>query len=219
MPVEDEVKLEVPLDFLEPAIAPGGEIDEIELIPEVRTVTIYFDTADGRLRQAKTALRFRYRVGAEKFPGQHDPLQPQSHQEGVWATKTKGRLVESAGVTATERQELEVRSTFAELPEAALESLGIEVDRGELQVIAAMDARRRSRLIVADAEEVIQIDDDLVHVIAGPAAGEAFREIEFELSDARFAQLRSRLVEYFITSGAKYSSAGSKLERALGLGR
>ena len=88
----------------------------------------------------------------------------------------------------------------------------------ELRVIAAMDARRSSRRIVADTVEAMQIDDDLVHVIAGPAAGEVFREIEFELTDARFAQLRSRLVESFIASGAKYSSAGSKLERALGLG-
>ncbi|MDA8373049.1 MAG: CYTH domain-containing protein [Actinomycetota bacterium] len=219
MPLEDEVKLEVPRDFTEPAIAPDGGIDEIELIPEVRTVTIYFDTADGRLQQAKTALRFRYRVGAEKFPGQHDPVKPEPGQEGIWATKTKGRLVESQGVTATERHELEVRSTFAELPDAAMESLGIEVNRAELRVIAAMDARRSSRRIVADTVEAMQIDDDLVHVIAGPAAGEVFREIEFELADARFAQLRSRLVESFIASGAKYSSAGSKLERALGLGR
>ena len=219
MPVEDEVKLEVPLDFEEPAIAPGGGIDEIRLIPEVRTVTIYFDTADGRLQHAKTALRFRYRVAAEKFPGQHDPLQPAPGQEGVWATKTKGRLVESEGVTATERQELEVRSNFAELPATALESLGVEVARDELQVIAAMDARRSSRRIVADTVEAIQIDDDLVHVIAGPAAGEVFREIEFELAESGFAQLRSRIVESFIASGAKYSAAGSKLERALGLGR
>ncbi len=219
MPVEDEVKLEVPLDFEEPAIAPGGGIDEIQLIPEVRTVTIYFDTADGRLRQAQTALRFRYRVAAEKFPGQHDPLQPAPGQEGVWATKTKGRLIISEGVTATERQELEVRSNFAELPGAALESLGVTVTRDELHVIAAMEARRSSRRIVADTVEAVQIDDDLVHVMAGPAAGEVFREIEFELTESRFAQLRSRIVESFIAAGAKYSAAGSKLERALGLGR
>ena len=218
MGTEDEVKLEVPLDFLEPAIAPGDGIDEIELIPEVRTVTVYFDTEDARLQQAKTALRFRYRVAAERFPGEHDPVNPEAGQAGVWATKTKGRMVESEGVTSTERHELEVRSTFGDLPSAALESLGVEVVRGELRVIAAMDARRISRRIVAGAAPVIQIDDDRVNVIAGPAAGDVFREVEFELLDRGYSQLRSRLVEAFIAVGAKYSSAGSKLERALGLG-
>ena len=218
MGIEDEVKLDVPLDFLEPAIAPGDGIDEIELIPEVRTVTVYFDTEDARLQGAKTALRFRYRVSAEKFPGQHDPVNPEPSQEGVWATKTKGRMVESGGVITTERNELELRSTFGDLPLAALESLGIEVDRAELRVIAAMDARRSSRRVVCGASPVIQIDDDGVRVIAGPATGDVFREVEFELLAPDYAHLRSRLVEAFIAVGAKYSSAGSKLERALGLG-
>ena len=216
MAIEDEVKLEAALDFVEPQIAIGEAIEEIEIIPEVRTITLYFDTPDFGLAGDKIALRFRYRLSHQGFASTESLVVPDGAQEGIWALKSKGKVISSAGVSTTAREELEVVASFREVPHTLISKYPVVGEKiPHLGVVAAMDARRRSRKLIADATAVVEIDDDLVRVLVGANAGEIFREIEFELLDAEYANLRADVVREFLGAGAQYSRSGSKLERAL----
>ena len=219
MSIEDEVKLDVDLHFVAPQIALGDGIEAIEISPEVRTVTVYFDTGALELAKEKVALRFRYRIAhlPPSMPAD-DLVSPASDQIGVWALKSKGEVVVSDGVSTTAREEVEVTATFGKVPAELVGAYGrISELKSRLEVIAAMDARRSVRKIISGTKAVVEIDDDVVTILRGATAGETFREIEFELLDPGFSRLRARLVEAFRAAGADYSKAGSKLERALTL--
>ena len=218
MAVEDEVKLQVDLDFELRHLDIAEAIHQVETVAQVRTVTLYFDSPQFELAQAKVALRFRYRVEAAASVAQGDLLKPAKTQVGVWALKTKGSRIEKDGVVATSRQEYEITASYGEVPADFVVKLNLgDAAIGRLGVIAAMDARRDTQIVSANGHRAIEIDDDTVTVLKGATPGETFREIELELLDDNYSELRSRLVHQFLQAGAMFSVADSKLQRVLGL--
>ena len=218
MAVEDEVKLQVDLEFELQHLDISKPIHELEAIAQVRTVTLYFDSPEFELAEAKVALRFRYRVEEQAGASQAELLNPAKTQVGVWALKTKGSRIEKDGVVTTSRQEYEITASYGEVPGEFVAQLNLAQSTvGRLGVIAAMDARRDTQIISTNGHRVIEIDDDTVTVLKGATRGETFREIELELLDENHSELRSRLVHQFLQAGAIFSKADSKLQRVLGL--
>ncbi|CAG4931488.1 MULTISPECIES: CYTH domain-containing protein [Acidithrix] len=216
---EDEVKLEVEIDYSPPRLTIGEGLDEIEILPEVHTYTLYFDSSDGALSNESMALRFRYRLGVDHASTLGGRIHPEGDQLGVWALKTKGEVIEADGVRTTSRIEIEDRSTFSEMPGNIVHAFPLVAEKfGSLVLVAALESRRNSHIIGARGSRLIEIDDDIVNVIdlCQPSKSKlTFREIELELLDKSAVALRSTLVSSFLEAGAKYASAGSKLERAI----
>lgn len=217
MVLENEVKLDVNLDFTPPAISVGGGITHIELLPVKRTVTVYFDLANDELAEENIALRFRYQVNSGELLNVGDFITPEGMQAGIWAVKTGGEMLQSDGVTSVSREELEVKGDFGLLPTEISEPFPLlKESRSKLKIIAGLEARRNTSNIFADSIRLIEIDDDVVEVLVGATRGDRFREIEMELIDREGALVRSAIVKDYLRAGARYASAASKLERALG---
>ncbi len=216
MNLEDEVKLEAELGFECPRFDIDPTIARVELRPVKHTVTIYFDLPDGQLSVSGLALRFRFIVDANTNDNVDLLKNLRGHQIGEWAMKSGGTSVENDGVIAISRDEFEIEGEFFQIPDRMVEMFSqLQGARESLVIIAGLEARRTTTNVIGDSGSLVAVDDDVVDVIAGPALGHRFREIELELLSDSGRAIRSKIVGDLIACGARYSTVGSKLERAL----
>jgi len=194
--LERELKFSVDADFTLPDLT-------LAALPEVtkgKTFTLtatYYDTQDLRLARARVTLRRR--TGGK---------------DAGWHLK----LPSEAG-DPVERTELQLPLTASKTPPVELSELVLGVTRtAPLQALATMRTRRTPIVVstrrVGAARMAVEVVDDRVSVIDGPAAGLCYREIEAEALTPG-ADLDA-VADLLVAQGARPGGYPSKGARALG---
>ena len=190
---EHEVKLSVDADFEMPDLALAG----LPVVERGRAVTLtatYYDTDD--LRLARSRATFRRRTGG-KDAGWHLKLLDDDRFPDV-------------------RSELQLPLTSAKTPPVDLATLVLGATRhSPLQPLATMRTRRTPTVLrTRDGRTAVEIVDDLVTVVDGPASGLAYRELEIEALTPG-ADL-AVVADLLLAAGAAPGGHQSKGARALG---
>jgi CHAD domain-containing protein len=189
---EIENKYQVPVDF---AVDERLVVDGVTLGEPVRheLSAIYYDTSDLRLAADQVALRRR--------TGGHDA--------GWHVKRYRG---------AGDRDELQLPLGRTGAVPAAVTSEVRAVTRGEtLRPTVRMTTRRTEWPLLAGDGTVLALvaDDDVsTEVVADPAAGQRWRELEVELVDGDRALLRA-VDKKLRKAGAARSADPAKIARAL----
>jgi CHAD domain-containing protein len=179
--IEREVKLEAEPGFALPKL-PGEEK------PERTFESVYFDSANGRLRRAGITLRRRVENGS-----------------GVWQLKLPRKDA---------RLELE-RDGGEDPPEEIVAALGSVLRGATLEPVVSMRTRRHPFAVARNGSELAEVALDEVEVLAAGEPQGFFSELEVELKEGNERDLR-RIVKRLRKSGARDATQATKLDRALG---
>jgi CHAD domain-containing protein len=179
--LEREVKLEAEPGFALPKL-------QGEPRPERTFESLYFDTADARLRRAGMTLRRRLEQG-----------------EGVWQLKLPRKGA---------RLELEVDGG-EQPPPQVVRALGSVLRGGTLEQVASMRTRRTPFSVATNGTELAEIAVDEVEILAGGEQQGFFSELEIELRDGARKDL-DRIAKRLRKAGARDASQATKLDRVLG---
>ncbi len=204
--LESEIKLAVPALFTLPALVPdrpgnakkhadtAGVPVRAHRGAELLLRAAYQDTSD--LRLARSGVTLRHRTG---------------ESEPLWTLK----LPATTGLEG-DRTEFNVPGPPDEVPAQLSGLVTGYVRTGALAEIAVLATRRQVwSLCDARAEEVAEVVDDLVSVVAQDEVAARFRELEIERRGIDEAWLAS-LVRRLEAAGAVRGAFVSKLARALG---
>ena len=195
--VERELKFSVDADFRLPDLTLAA-LPEVTKGKPVTLTATYYDTDDLRLARARVTLRRR--TGG-KDAGWHLKL-PSEDGDPV------------------ERTEIQLPLTSSKTPPAELADLVLGITRtAPLQALATMRTRRTpttvsTRRRVGAARMSVEVVDDKVSVLDGPAAGLSYREIEAEALTPG-ADLNA-VADLLAAQGARPGGYPSKGARALG---
>ena len=186
---EREAKLAAPDGFQLPDLN-GAEAGFLaEPLPVRRYTTTYWDTPDLRLARWHVSLRYR-------------------DDEG-WTVKLPSRLDGPVVV----RQEHTFQGKPGKVPDEAADLVRAFVRGAELAPVARLRAvRRRVALRNAAGEELAEVVDDEVRVIAGDGRRVAgrFRELEVELTDHARPDTMDRVLARLREAGAEETQGTDK---------
>jgi len=191
MAAEIEHKYEVPLDFaVDERIVTGGARLGEPAVHEL--VAVYYDTADLRLAADRVALRQR--------TGGHD---------AGWHVKR---------YRAEDRDEVQLDSGPTKGVPAAVKAEVRAITRGgSLRPTVRMTTRRTEWPLLSAGGEVLALvaDDEVAaELVADPAAGQRWRELEVELVTGDRALLKA-VGKRLRKAGATRAAAPAKIARAL----
>lgn len=180
--LEQELKLEAEPGFVLPEM-PG------EPRPERIFESLYFDTADARLRRAGMTLRRRLEQG-----------------KGVWQLKLP-----------CEGARLEVEVNGGEKPPRKIvRALGSVLRGGTLEQVALLRTRRTPFSVSANGTELAEVAIDEVEILTGgDEKGGVFSQLEVELKEGTEKDLE-KIAKRLRKAGARNASQTPKLDRALG---
>lgn len=165
--IERAVTFEIPLDLSLPDLRPF--VGRTVRLPREQFVTTYFDTIDDRLWRQGMMLRYRT---------------SQAGEDGTWTLQ----VFQEAGDSARERSEISWVAPAGALPSAAIDILQGVIRREPLRELPMLETTRQ-RMVLRDEHDqaVIELDDDLVHVVGGQRDGERFRQVELQFIDPKWS--------------------------------
>lgn len=195
--IEREVKLSAWPGFRLPdldSVAPGARTRRRETVDLDAT---YHDTADLRLGRRGITLRHRRRGARE-----------------TWTLKLPRTSTDPAIIT---RDELDVAGPPDAVPEALALLVAADVrTAGLVKVARLVTVRRRTLVLDADGEPLVEVDDDEVSVMDGGRVAARFRELEVEIATTAEDEVAARVVERLVQAGAEPAGPVPKLARAVG---
>jgi CHAD domain-containing protein len=161
--IERAVTFEIPLDLALPDLRPF--VGRTVRLPRERFVTTYFDTIDDRLWRQGMMLRFRT---------------SDTGGNGTWTLQ----VLAQAGDSGRERSYVSWVAPAGTAPTSAMDILQGVVRREPLRELPTLETTRQ-RMVLRDEHDqpVVELDDDLVHVVGGQRDGERFRQVELQLID------------------------------------
>ncbi len=195
--IEREVKLAAWPGFRLPdldSVAPGARTRRRETVDLDAT---YFDTADLRLARRGMTLRHRRRGARE-----------------TWTLKLPRP---SSDPSVISREEVDVVGPPGEVPEPLALLVAADVRTAELVAVARLvTVRRRTLVLDADGEPLVEVDDDEVSVMDGGRVAARFRELEVEIATEAEDEVAARVVDRLAQAGAELAGPVPKVARALG---
>ena len=192
---ELELKFSAPADLAVDALALQTGIDDINELPALNLVAVYYDTDD--LRLARAGVTLRYRTGDDSG--------------AAWTLKLP------AADTPQLRDEVVVgQGNGRNLPDEARRLTTAFARGAELHRVARLRTRRRRwSLREPGGRELGELVDDRVSVMDGRRVSQRFRELELEARSSDLAGLR-RIESALNQMGFAHSSQSPKAVRALG---
>lgn len=194
--VEREIKLGAWPGFSMPDLVDVAPGVRVEAEPALDLDATYVDTADLQLVRNGVSLRRRTGEGAPR-----------------WTLKLPSGRVGSA----LARREFDVEDPGHVVPAPLAALVTGWVRRAPLvPVIVIRSHRERLRLLDADGNELVEIDDDEVSVIEDGHVAARFREVEVEMGEHGSADLMHLVSDALVAAGAGAPDPTSKVVRALG---
>jgi CHAD domain-containing protein len=194
--VEREIKLGAWPGFSMPDLTDVAPGVRVEAEPALDLDATYVDTADLQLVRNGVSLRRRTGEGPPR-----------------WTLKLPAGRVGSA----LARREFDVEDAGHVVPASLAALVTGWVRRAPLvPVIVIRSHRERLRLVDADGQQLVEIDDDEVSVIDDGHVAARFREVEVELAEHGSADLMHLVSDALVAAGAGAPDPTSKVVRALG---